>query len=70
MCHLAAGSRKRKDFHTGANEKQLIYLLIYKCVCVYGRESVGLCNTLGSILGASREKTREPPQDSGAGLGL
>lgn len=35
VCHLAAGSGK--DFHSGANEKQLIYLLIYKCVCTVGR---------------------------------
>lgn len=66
VCHLAAGSAK--DFHTGANEKQqLIYLLIYKCMCAYGGERVGLCNMLVSTPGASRGKTRQSPQDSGAG---
>lgn len=52
MCHLAAGSSK--DFHTGANEKQLIYLLIYKCMCAYGGERVGLCDMLFSTPGAEK----------------
>jgi len=38
VCHLAAGSGKA--FHTGANEKQLIYLLVCKRVCVHGGERV------------------------------
>ena len=57
MCHLAAGSRKRKDFHTGANEKQLIYLLIYKCVCVWQGEG-GSLQHAGQHTGSIQRKNK------------
>lgn len=43
MCVTLLRARVR-IFHTGANEKQPIYPLIYKCMCAYGGERVGLCN--------------------------
>lgn len=63
MCHLAAGWGK--DFHTGANEKQLIYLLIYKHVCAYSGERVGLCSAPCSTPEQPEGKQGRHPRTAG-----
>lgn len=59
VCHLAAGSGK--DFHAGANEKQLIYLLIYKRMGAYGGERVGLATCCAAHCEHPEEKQGSHP---------
>lgn len=60
VCHLAAGSGK--DFHAGANEKQLIYLLIYKRMGAYGGERVGLATCHAAHCEHPEEKQGSHPR--------